>query len=276
VPTVAVLNQKGGVGKTTIVLGLAAAAQRRGDRTLVVDLDPQGSAGWAMGVEADDDHLAVGDVLATGDPRVARSATVRAGWGEGVDVLPASRSLVDREADRVTSAEPDRLRRAVEPLTREYRTVLVDCAPSLGPTTRSGLVAADGVLLVAELSVLSLRGADAVVDTVDDIGQGPHPGLALYGTIVNRAPAVSAEADRQLASLEQHLGRGTVWRPFVPQRTALNEAVGRRCPVQDLGRKADPIVSIFDRLYERLLRTAEELGTSEGSGRVVPPGGASD
>ena len=56
-PTVAVLNQKGGVGKTTVVLGLAAAAQRRGDATLVVDLDPQGSAGWALGVEADDDHL---------------------------------------------------------------------------------------------------------------------------------------------------------------------------------------------------------------------------
>ena len=75
-----------------------------------------------------------------------------------------------------------------------------------------------------------------------------------------RAPSVSAEADRQLEALQQHLGRGTVWRPFVPQRTALNEAVGRRCPIQDLGRKADPVVAVFDQLYDRLLRTADELG----------------
>jgi len=258
VPTVAVLNQKGGVGKTTVVLGLAAAAQRRGDRTLVVDLDPQGSAGWALGVEADDDHLAVGDVLVTGDPRIARAATVRSGWGSGVDVLPASRNLIDREADVATSATPRRLRAALAELVADYRTVLIDCAPSLGPTTRSGLVAADGVLLVAELSALSLRGADAVVDTIEEVGEQLHPGLTIYGTVVNRAPTVSAEADRQLEALQQHLGRGTVWRPFVPQRTALNEAVGRRCPVQDLGRKADPVVAIFDQLYDRLLRTADD------------------
>ncbi|MFM7509655.1 MAG: ParA family protein [Actinomycetota bacterium] len=257
--TVSVLNQKGGVGKTTVVLGLAAAAQRRGDRTLVIDLDPQGSAGWAMGVEADDDHLAIGDVLRTGDPRVAATATVRSGWGDGVDVLPASRNLIDRESDLVTSEDPERLRRALGQLVADYRTVLVDCAPSLGPTTQSGLVASDGVLLVAELSALSLRGADAVVDTIDSIGDALHPGLGLFGTIVNRAPSVSTEAERQLVALEHHLGRGTVWRPFIPQRAALNEAVGRRCPIQDLGRKAGPIVAIFDVLYDRLLGTAADL-----------------
>ena len=257
--TVAVLNQKGGVGKTTLVLGLAAAAQRRGHRTLVVDLDPQGSAGWAMGVEADDDHLAVGDVLRTGDPRVAAAATVRSGWGSGVEVLPASRNLIERESDRVTADDPERLRRTLEDLSGTYRTVLVDCAPSLGPTTRAGLVASDGVLLVAELSALSLRGADAVVDTIDEVGSAHHPGLGLFGTVVNRAPAASNEAERQLAALEHHLGRGTVWRPFIPQRAVLNEAVGRRCPVQDLGRKAGPVVAIFDVLYDRLLSTTDEL-----------------
>jgi len=259
VATVAVLNQKGGVGKTTVVLGLAAAAQRRGEATLVVDLDPQGSAGWAMGVEADDDHLAIGDVLRTGDPRVAAAATVRSGWGAGVDVLPASRNLIERESDAATADDPDRLRQALADLVGTYETVLVDCAPSLGPTTRSGLVAADGVLLVAELSALSLRGADAVVDTIEEVGADDHPGLGLFGTVVNRAPSVSTEAERQLAALEHHLGRGTVWRPFIPQRAVLNEAVGRRCPIQDLGRKAGPVVAIFDVIYDRLRDTADEL-----------------
>ena len=232
-PTVAVLNQKGGVGKTTVVLGLAAAAQRRGDRTLVVDLDPQGSAGWALGVEADDDHLAVGDVLGTGDPRVARAATVRSGWGTGVDVLPASRNLVDREADAATSAEPRRLRSALGELVGDYRTVLIDCAPSLGPTTRSGLVAADGVLLVAELSALSLRGADAVVDTVEEIGERLHPELALYGTVVNRA--LGEEAVRAFDGVVGHFhvqtnkqdpGPAFQWDRVLTEARALRAAMG--------------------------------------------------
>jgi len=125
-PTAAVLNQKGGVGKTTLTLGLAAAAQRAGDPVLVVDLDPQGLAGWAMGVEADDDHLAVGDVLRSGNPKVAEAAIVTSGWGEGIDVLPASRNLIDREADgfhaRVVQHECDHLQGVLYPMrVRDFR-----------------------------------------------------------------------------------------------------------------------------------------------------------
>ena len=149
------------MGKTTITLGLAAAAQRAGDPCLVIDLDPQGSAGWALGVEASNEYLSVGDVLRTGDPAVAAAATVTSGWGAGIDVLPSSRNLIDREGDATDSESALRLRRAVAPLASNYRFVLIDCAPSLGPITRSGLAAADLVFLVVELSALSIRGAEA-------------------------------------------------------------------------------------------------------------------
>lgn len=250
--TVAVLNQKGGVGKTTLTLGLAAAAQRAGDPVLVVDLDPQGSAGWAMGVEADDEHLAVGDVLRTGDPSVAAAAIVTSGWGEGIDVLPASRNLIDREVDGWAEESIDRLRHALAAEIDRYRTVLIDCAPSLGPTTMAGLNASDGVLLVVELSVLSLRGVEAVIDTIEHVGREHNPNLDILGAVVNRAPARSAEAQRQELELERLLGRRTLWRPFIPQRTTVNEAVGHRCPVQDLGYRARGIVRVFDDLYSHL------------------------
>lgn len=250
----AVLNQKGGVGKTTVALGLAAAAQRAGDKVLLVDLDPQGSAGWAMGVEADDEHLAVGDVLRTGSADVATAATVTSGWGEGVDVLPSSRSLIDREADGHSDATALRLRRALEPLTAQYRHILIDCAPSLGPTTRSALAAADGLLLVVELSALSVRGADAVMDTIEDIGSRLNPHLDVFGVVVNRAPASSTEAEHQAEELTRHMGAGAVWKPFVPQRTVLNEAVGLRAPLHDLGYRAKATVATFDRLYRHLNR----------------------
>jgi cellulose biosynthesis protein BcsQ len=252
----AVLNQKGGVGKTTVTLGLAAAAQRAGDPCLVVDLDPQGSASWSMGVDAGDEHLSVGDVLRTGDPRVARAATVTSGWGEGVDVLPASRNLIDREAD---GRDPDsalRLRRALEPMVDPYRYVLVDCAPSLGPTTRAGLAASDRVLLVVELSALSIRGAEAVLETVEEVWAELNPALDVGGVIVNRAPAVSSEALRQEQELDRLMGRRAVWRPFVPQRTVLNEAVGERAPVHALGYRAKDTAEVFDQLYRQLARAA--------------------
>ncbi|MFV0317440.1 MAG: ParA family protein [Microthrixaceae bacterium] len=250
----AVLNQKGGVGKTTVALGLAAAAQRRGDPVLLVDLDPQGSAGWAMGVEASDDHLAVGDALRTGSSEVADAAKVTSGWGEGVDVIPASPALIDREADDRSDEALGRLGNALSPLVGRYRHVLIDCAPSLGPTTRAGLGAADGVLLVVELSALSVRGADAVMSAVSHTGEHLNPELDLFGVVVNRAPAASAEAERQADELTRHLGAGAVWRPFVPQRTVLNEAVGLRAPIQDLGYRAKDTVEVFDELYRHLGR----------------------
>ena len=254
-----VLNQKGGVGKTTVALGLSAAAQRAGDPVLLVDLDPQGSAGWALGVEADDEHLSVGDALRTGSADVARAGTVTSGWGEGVDVLPASPALIDREADPRDDEAAKRLRRALQPLAHDYRHVLIDCAPSLGPTTRSALAAADGLLMVVELSALSIRGADAVMSAAHDVGQALNPALDLFGVVVNRAPAQSVEAVRQAEELTHHMGVGSVWQPFVPQRTVLNEAVGHRAPLQDLGYRARDTVEVFDALYARL-DAATQLG----------------
>ncbi|MCP4435439.1 MAG: ParA family protein [Actinomycetia bacterium] len=253
-----VLNQKGGVGKTTVAVGLAAAAQRAGDPVLLVDLDPQGSAGWALGVEASNEHLSVGDALRTGRADVAEAATVESGWGEGVDVLPASPELIDREGDDRADDAALRLRRALSTLRDEYRHIIIDCAPSLGPTTNCGLAAADGLLMVVELSALSVRGADAVMAAAHEVGLGLNPSLDLFGVVVNRAPATSAEAVRQAGELTRHMGTHAVWKPFVPQRTVLNEAVGRRAPLHDLGYRARDTVHIFDELYQHLDRAASD------------------
>lgn len=264
----AVINQKGGVGKTTLTLGLAGAAQHRGDSVLVVDLDPQGSAGWALGVEADDDHLAVGDVLRTGDPRVAESAVVTSGWGEGVDVLPSSLNLIEAEA-YADPAVVHRLDAALAGIVGRYDHVLIDCAPSLGPTTRCGLAAADGVLLVVELSALSVRGAVAVMNAIHAHSAEVNPTLDLFGVVINRAPAVSTEADRQAEELGRHMGRRAVWSPRIPQRTVINEAVGHRQPLHDLGYRARDTAEIFDKLYKRLRKVARS--TRPATDEAVSP-----
>ncbi|MFM7069342.1 MAG: ParA family protein [Actinomycetes bacterium] len=255
---VAVLNQKGGVGKTTVALGLAAVAQARGDRCLVVDLDTQGSAGWALGVEASDDHLSVGDVFRTGDPKVAERALVTSGWGEGIDVLPASRNLIDREGDGWDPQNELRLRRAIDGLITGYRFVLVDCAPALGPTTRAGLAAADRVLVVVELSALSLRGAEAVLEEVEHVWAELNPALDVGGVVVNRSLSTSNEGERQARELNRLMGAQAVWRPYIPQRTVVNEAMGHRVPIHDMGYRARDVVEVFEALYDQLVATVTE------------------
>ena len=107
---------------------------------------------------------------------------------------------------------------------------------------------------MVELSALSIRGAEAVLATVEDVWSELNPELDVGGVVVNRAPAVSNEALRQEADLNRLMGKRAVWHPFVPQRTVLNEAVGERAPVQALGYRARDVVEVFDALYRKLGR----------------------
>ncbi|MEI2696990.1 MAG: ParA family protein [Microthrixaceae bacterium] len=130
--------------------------------------------------------------------------------------------------------------------------MFIDCTPSLGPTTRAGLAASDGVLVVVELSALSFRGVDVVLSTIDELWQELNHELGVGGVIVNRAPAVSTEATRQAEELEQLVGTDVLMRPFIPQRTVINEAVGDRTPLHSLGYRARRVADVFDQLYEQV------------------------
>ena len=149
--TVAVLSLKGGVGKTTVVLGLASAAMRRGVRTLVVDLDPQCNATACL--EPEQTGKGISDVLADPRPDVLRAAITGSAWGDEVDVLVGS-----EDAESHNGNHPERtLTRLTEALSElddliadgelPYQLVLLDCPPSLGRLTRSALVSSYRALL---------------------------------------------------------------------------------------------------------------------------------
>lgn len=248
--TVAIVNQKGGVGKTTTTLGLASAAREAGRRVLVVDLDPQASSTWILGIDPDDVELSIADVLAG---RSARPAIVASAWGDAIDVLPSTRSLQASETGRSTAA----LRRAlaaIQDSADPYDAILIDCPPALGSITESGLSAARHALIVVEPSALGLRGVEAVADTIDHVWEKQNPELEVAGVVVNRVPAVSSEAERQLDLLNRTVGRRAVWEPYVPQRVILSEAVSLRRPIHDMGARATDVCDIFDALWRRLWR----------------------
>ena len=247
---VVIVNQKGGVGKTTTTLGLASAARAAGRRVLVVDLDPQASSTWILGVDPAEVEVSVEDVI---QGRSVRGAIVPSAWGPDIDLVPASGSLQKLETQRSVSS----LRRSLASLQSgadAYDVVLIDCPPALGALTTSGLTAAQHVLIVVEPSALGLRGIDAVADSIDAAWESSNPDLELAGVIVNRVPAVSAEADRQLEALSRSVGRRSVWEPYIPQRVIVNEAVGERRSIHSMGARAGDVSEAFDALWRKLWR----------------------
>jgi chromosome partitioning protein len=254
--TVAVLNQKGGVGKTTVTLGLASAAQASGHRVLVVDLDPQASATWTLGLVPDDATLGVADVLESASKGGAAEAIVESGWGPEVWVLPASRSLAARDHDQGRRVE-HRLARALEGVTDGFDVVLIDCAPALGSNTTAALTAADLAVIVVEPASYSLRGVTAVADLIDDVWDRSNPDLDLAGVVVNKVPTISAEADRRLEELAEMVGRKAVWKPAIPSRVIVNQALGEQQPIHAYGYRAREVTDVFDALYARLRRAAK-------------------
>ncbi|MEI8239549.1 MAG: ParA family protein [Actinomycetota bacterium] len=243
----AILNQKGGVGKSTVTLGLASAAAQAGHRVLVVDLDPQGSSTWVLGHDPYEVAISTAEVLG----RVpAAKAMVPSAWGGEVWVIPASPRLLTKDH----GGSPQRLREALGDVSDQFHAVLIDCPPSLGALSTSGLTAANHAVIVVEPSALGLRGIGAVADVVDQVWDELNPALELTGIIVNKVPSVSSEADRRYHELERIVGKRAIWQPVIPHRVIVNQAIGERKPLHAYGSRSADVSEVFDRLWTKLRR----------------------
>jgi chromosome partitioning protein len=234
------------VGKTAVTLGLASAAAEAGNDVLVVDMDPQASSTWLLGIEPLELEVSIVEVLGRTS---AESAIIESEWSPHIHLIPSSELLKPLD-----HGKPNRLRDALKGVVEGYDAVLIDCPPSLGNLTTSGLTAADHAIIVVEPSSLGLRGIAAVADVIDEVWDENNPDLELTGVIVNRVPAISSEAERRYDELTRIVGKRAIWQPVIPQRVIVNQAMGERRSIHSMGARAADVSSAFDQLWRKLRR----------------------
>lgn len=281
---VATLSLKGGVGKTTVALGLAGAAQRHGVSTLVVDLDPQANATTALDPEPT--TATVADVLDDPRPGVLRRAIAPSAWGDGLDVLvgaeqterhnhpdPGIKQLhrLDRALQRLATGpasgeddDPDGDESGIRDGDGEqYRLVIVDCPPSLGQLTRSALSASDRAILVADPTMFSVSGVQRAFDAVQTERERSNARLQPLGVLVNRVRPRNSEHDFRIGELRELFGP-LVFNTVVPDRSAVQQAQGACLPIQSWDTPgAREVSAVFTTLLGRVLRSGRSRTPSD-------------
>ncbi len=224
---VAALSLKGGVGKTSVVLGVAGAAAAAGLKVLVVDLDPQANATATL--RAESIEFTTSDVLYDGRPGIAAEAIVASSWQGKLDLIASEPALEHRSQSPGAGSEL-RLRTALEGVADQYDLVLFDCPPSLGELTRNALYAANSALVVTEPTFFAVQGAAQAIEAVQIVAEHGNADLTPAGIVVNRMRTTLEDHRERMADLQREFGNLVLG--GLPDRSAVSQAQGAQVPVQ--------------------------------------------
>lgn len=258
---VAVGNNKGGTGKTSTTVNLAAALAEQGRRVLVVDLDPQANASRRLRAGFDPDHPTptISEAVQVAAPGVAADALRSSGWAEPygplIDVIPARFDLENRVSEAAVLGAVGRLVVALDGVDDDYDVTLIDCPPSLGHLTQLGLAAADVAVCTVEPEFDGVEGAVRFRDFIANMrGHLQNPGLELVGFIVTRVRTNLSAHSWQVDGLADTFGADLVWTPHVPERAIIKDASDTASPLRALGSSGSEMAWVFGQLAERLVK----------------------
>ena len=249
---IAIANQKGGVGKTTTAVNLAASLAIAEKRTLLIDADPQGNATSGVGIEKGAVERSLYDVLIDGVP--VREVVRPDEQLPFLHVIPATQDLVGAELELVGSANREgRLKAALDAIRGEYDYVLIDCPPSLGLVTLNVLTAADAVLIPIQCEYYALEGISQLLNTIRLVQQNFNPGFQIDGVLLTMFDNRLNLSKQVVAEAKEYFG-AKVFRTVIPRNVRLAEAPSFGKPillydVQSVGAKS--YLSVAQELIKR-------------------------
>jgi chromosome partitioning protein len=224
----AIVNQKGGVGKTTTTINLATAMTATGKRVLIVDLDPQGNASTGLGLGHKDRQLSSYDLLIR-EETLERVTT--ASFVPGLDIVPSNIDLSGAEIEMVDLPEREfRLRNAIAHAISDYDYVLIDCPPALGFLTLNALTAANTVLVPLQCEFYALEGLSHLMRTVERVKKGLNSSLELQGIVLTMYDKRSSLCGQVVEDVREYLG-DKVYDTVIPRNVRVSEAPSYGKPV---------------------------------------------
>lgn len=218
---ISIINQKGGVGKSTTAVNLAAALGELGKKVLIVDFDPQGNSTSGLGIEKEELEQCVYDALLNDVP--AENLLIQANCNN-VTVIPATIQLAGAEIELVSAmARETRLKELLEPVQENYDFVFIDCPPSLGLLTINALTAADSVLIPIQCEYYALEGVTKLLESMRMVKSKINKGLEVFGVLLTMYDSRTSLANQVVDEVKQYFG-DKVFNTLIPRTVKISEA----------------------------------------------------